>query len=189
MSNPSPLRLGAIIGSLRAGSFHRIIFENAAEVVSDDVTLIEIPIEPLPFFNEDLEGPDGPAEIHAFQAAVAAVDGLVFFSPEYNGGVPAVTKNAVDWASRPRGDAPIAGKPVMVVGATPGRHEVANVRDALSYTARSAGGRVHERSLGIASITRRLDDRRCHDDVRDEVRAALADFVEFVRRPSTEGDG
>ena len=180
----SPLSLGAVIGSLRVGSFHRIVFENAAEVVPADVALTEIPVVDLPFFNEDLEGPDGPDVIADYQAAIRGLDGLVFFSPEYNGGVPAVTKNAVDWASRPRGDAPIQGLPVLVVGATPGRHEVANVREALSHTARSAGGRVFERSLGLASISRRIEDRRCEAEVRAELAEALAAFVEFVREPA-----
>lgn len=183
MTAPTPVTLGAVVGSLREGSFHRIVFENATEVVPDAVTLVEIPVAALPFFNEDLEGPDGPAEVLAYQASVGAVDGLVFFSPEYNGGVPAVTKNAVDWASRPRGEAPLADLPVLVVGATPGRHEVANVREALSHTARLAGGRVFDRSLGLASISRRIEGRRAEPELRDELASMLADFVEFIRTP------
>ena len=186
MTAPTPIRLGAIVGSLRVGSFHRTVFENAVSVLDDDVSLREIPIVELPFFNEDLEGPDGPGVIRDYQTAVGAVDGLVFFSPEYNGGVPAVTKNAVDWASRPRGDAPIHGLPILVVGATPGRHEVANVRQALAHTAQSAGGRVFERSLGLASISRRIEDGHCDAEILDELSSILRDFVAFVRVPIDE---
>ncbi|MEM9464491.1 MAG: NADPH-dependent FMN reductase [Actinomycetota bacterium] len=188
MTASSPVTLGAVIGSLREGSFHRIVFENAQELLPDGVSLTEIPIVDLPFFNQDLEGPDGPDSVLAFQAAVDALDGLVFFSPEYNGGVPAVTKNAVDWASRPRGDAPIHGLSVLVVGATPGRHDVPNVREALSKTAQSAGGRVFERSIGLSSISRRIEDRRVDAEIRAELEAALAAFVEFVRTPADTDD-
>jgi NAD(P)H-dependent FMN reductase len=184
----STLRLGAVIGSLRTGSFHRMLFENAQELMPDDVSLVEIPIVDLPFFNEDLEGPDGPEVIATFQGAVREVEGLVLFSPEYNSGVPAVTKNAVDWASRPRGAAPIHGLPFLVIGATPGRHEVVNGREALTVTARSAGGRPLERSLGLASISRRLDHGRGDDDLRDDLRTVLAEFVEFVRTPVDDPD-
>lgn len=183
MTAPSPIRIGAVVGSLRAGSFHRIVFENALDVLGEGVTMNEISIVDLPFFNEDLEGPDGPATIREYQAAVDAVDGLVFFSPEYNGGVPAVTKNAVDWASRPRGAAPIHGLPILVIGATPGRHEVANIRQALPHTAQIAGGRVFDRSLGLASISRRIEDRRCDDEILAELRSIFDDFGAFVREP------
>ena len=188
MTASSPVTLGAVIGSLREGSFHRIVFENALEVLPDGVSMAEIPVVDLPFFNEDLEGPDGPAEIGAYQDAVRGMDGLVFFSPEYNGGVPAVTKNAVDWASRPRGEAPIGGLPILVVGATPGRHDVANVRQALSHTAGSAGGRVFERTLGLASISRRIEDRRCDAEIQAELEATLAAFVEFIQTPAAYED-
>ena len=186
MTNASPVTLGAIVGSLRTGSFHRIVFENAQRTAPDGVALVEIPVVDLPFFNEDLEGADGPDAIRTFQAAVDEVDGLVFFSPEYNGGVPAVTKNAVDWASRPRGDAPIHGLPILIVGATPGRHEVANVRAALAHTAAIAGGRVFDRSVGLASISRRIEDGRCDDEIIAELGSALVEFAEFVRTPPVE---
>ncbi len=186
MSETPPLVLGAIVGSLRAGSFHRILFESAAAAAPDGVELREIPIVDLPFFNQDLEGPDGPEAIRAYQAAVGAVAGLVIFTPEYNGGVPSVTKNAVDWASRPRGEAPIHELPILIVAATPGRHEVENVRRALAHTADIAGGRVHERSLGLASISRRIEDRTCAPDVVAELETALADFVGFVETSAAD---
>lgn len=186
MTASSPVRLGAVVGSLRTGSFHRIVFENALGALPEGVEMVEISIADLPFFNEDLEGPDGPEAIRSYQAAVGAVDGLVFFSPEYNGGVPAVTKNAVDWASRPRDGAPIHGLPILIVGATPGRHEVANVRQALAHTAQIAGGRVFDRSLGLASISRRIDDGRCDDEILDELGSTLSEFVAFIREPVAE---
>ncbi len=180
MSDAQPLVLGALVGSLRTGSVHRALFERAATAAPDDVDLREIPIVDLPFFNQDLEGPDGPASVRSFQDAVGEIDGLVIFTPEYNAGVPALTKNAIDWASRPRGAAPIQDLPVLIVAATPGRHEVENVRRALTHTAASAGARVHERSLGLASITRRLEDQTGELELITELRASLTDFVDFI---------
>ena len=70
MSDTQPLVLGALVGSLRSGSVHRALFERAATAAPDDVDLREIPIVDLPFFNQDLEGPDGPASVRSFQDAV-----------------------------------------------------------------------------------------------------------------------
>ena len=168
MTESSRVTLGAVVGSLRSGSFHRVVFENAQELVPDGVSMVEISVVELPFFNEDLEGSDAPASVRGFQAAVGGVDGLVFFSPEYNGGVPAVTKNAVDWASRPRGESPIQDLPILegIVG----RHDVVNVREALAHTAQLAGGRVFDRTVGLASIAARIEDR-CDEEIRAQLGA------------------
>lgn len=188
MTESSRVTLGAVVGSLRSGSFHRVVFENAQELVPDGVSMVEISVVELPFFNEDLEGSDAPASVRGFQAAVGGVDGLVFFSPEYNGGVPAVTKNAVDWASRPRGESPIQDLPILVVGATPGRHDVVNVREALAHTAQLAGGRVFDRTVGLASIAARIEDRRCDEELRAQLGAVLAEFTSYVRTVASGGD-
>ena len=183
-TNDAPLTLAAIVGSLRAGSIHRQLFERAADLVAADVSLVEVSVGDVPFFNQDLEGPDAPMPVTRLQSAIADADGVILFSPEYNGGVPAVTKNAVDWASRPRGEAALAGKPVMVVTATPGRHGGESGRTALAHTAGGAGGRVFHPTLGMASITRRMEERQFTDpEAEAELRDALAEFVAFVRTP------
>jgi chromate reductase len=74
----------------------------------------------VPLYNGDVEAEGDPEGVRRLKAAIAAADGVLMATPEYNHGVPGVMKNAVDWASRPPGAAPLGGKPVGIVGASPG---------------------------------------------------------------------
>ena len=123
MSNPihADLTLVAIIGSLRAQSINRALFEAAIEVAPAGITITEAPIGNLPHFNQDLETPPLPAAVEAFHALIRPADGVLFFTPEYNYSIPGVLKNAIDWGSRPSGNGSLSKKPVMIFGAAGGR--------------------------------------------------------------------
>ena len=83
-------------------------------VVLSIFDLIEVPL-----YNADLEARGEPGAVKALKKAVEAADGVLFVTPEYNHGVPAVMKNAVDWTSRPAGAAVLGEKPVGIIGASP----------------------------------------------------------------------
>ena len=89
----------------------------------------------LPHFNQDLYCPPLPAAVSRFRSQVAAADGLVISSPEYNHGMPAVLKNALEWASRPHNASPLKGKPVLIltssVAFTGGVRAQYQIREAL----------------------------------------------------------
>lgn len=107
----------ALIGSLREGSYNRALYDVFKRLAPVEVGWREINIGDLSFYNPDAE-PDGQAR--QFWEAMRKADALVFFTPEYNGSIPAVLKNAIDWASRdPRGSS-LAGKPSVVLGASQG---------------------------------------------------------------------
>ena len=107
----------ALVGSLRRESYNRALYEAFSRLAPDDVVWDEAHIADLPFYNPDVPTP--PAA-HQFWKQVRDVDALVFFTPEYNGSIPAVLKNAIDWASRdPQGSA-LIGKPSVVQGASQG---------------------------------------------------------------------
>jgi chromate reductase len=74
----------------------------------------------VPLYNADVEAAGDPPAVAALKAAVAGADGVLIVTPEYNHGVPAVTKNAVDWCSRPPKGAALDRKPVGIIGASPG---------------------------------------------------------------------
>ena len=114
-SSSEPVELAVIIGSLRAGSVHRVVATAAAELAPDAVTLTEVPIADVPFYNQDIEDAGEHPAVADMRSVVNAADGLVFVTPEYNGSMPAVVKNAVDWLSRPYGSGAIAGKPTMII--------------------------------------------------------------------------
>ena len=114
-------------GSTRRESVNRKLARVAAQAVEaagGQATLLELSDYPMPLYNGDLEAESGPPE-HAFrlQEAIAAHDGLIVVSPEYNHSIPALLKNTLDWVSRaPRvkGANPFAGKVTGLMAASPG---------------------------------------------------------------------
>jgi NAD(P)H-dependent FMN reductase len=119
----SDINVLALVGSLRAASVNRQIAEVAVENApgGTSVTLYE-GLGDIPFYNEDIDGADAPAAATKLREAVAAADAVLVVTPEYNGSIPAVMKNAIDWLSRPYGNSTLAGKPLAVVGAAGGRY-------------------------------------------------------------------
>lgn len=109
-----------LLGSLRADSLNRRIAEllrdRAPEGVS--VTIAE-GLQEIPFYNEELDGETVPAAAARLRQQVAAADRVLAVTPEYNGTMPAVLNNALDWLSRPFGAGAITGKPFAAIGATP----------------------------------------------------------------------
>lgn len=113
-----------ISGSLRQGSFNSSLLKAAAELVPSGVNLRVETIDGIPLYNFDVESGQGiPEPVKQLKDAIAASDGLLICTPEYNNSIPGVLKNAIDWLSRPPEDIPrvFGGLPVAVVGASPGR--------------------------------------------------------------------
>ncbi len=115
-----PVRVAVLVGSLREGSVNRRIAEMLRDAAPVGVTLDLVQgLGDVPFYNEDLDGDAAPEAATALRTAVAAADRVLAVTPEYNGTMPAVLNNALDWLSRPFGAGAILGKPFGVVGATP----------------------------------------------------------------------
>lgn len=114
------LDVRVMIGSLREDSYNRKVFNNSHDLVPDTLSLTEIPIWELPLYNQEVMEHPTPV-IERFWGAVREADAILFISPEYNYSVPGLLKNAIDWASRPVGSAPISGKPAGILGASSGR--------------------------------------------------------------------
>jgi NAD(P)H-dependent FMN reductase len=116
-------RVVVLLGSLRADSYNRRIVERLQAEAPDGVTVeIATGLSQLPFYNEEIDnGTDVPAAARALRTQVAAADRVLAVTPEYNGTMPAVLNNAIDWLSRPYGVGALMGKPFAVVGATPTR--------------------------------------------------------------------
>jgi NAD(P)H-dependent FMN reductase len=113
----SQTRIVVLVGSLRGASISRQIAEAAVSTAPDGAEIaIYEGIADIPFYNEDIDIVDSvPVTAQALRDAVAASDGLLLVTPEYNGTLPAVLKNAIDWLSRPYGAGAIGGKPVAVL--------------------------------------------------------------------------
>lgn len=112
-------KVGYLIGSLAKGSINRLLAKALVGLAPPQLELVEIPIGNLPLYSYDYDA-DYPAEARAFKQAIAAVDGVLFVTPEYNRSIPGALKNAIDWASRPWGQNSFARKPSGVIGTSPG---------------------------------------------------------------------
>jgi chromate reductase len=106
-------------GSLRKGSYNRALLRAALELLPKDARLEIFDLDGIPPFNQDLE--NQPSEkVKEFKAKIRAADAVLIATPEYNYSMPGVLKNALDTASRPYGDNALDGKPVAIMGASPG---------------------------------------------------------------------
>jgi len=115
-----PKTVAVLIGSLRKGSYNRMIAKVLAEVAPDSLKLRVVEIGDLPLYNEDIEAAGPPSAWVDFRASIAAADALLFVTPEYNRSVPAALKNALDVGSRPYGGSAWNAKPGAIVSASPG---------------------------------------------------------------------
>ncbi|MGH6673312.1 MAG: NADPH-dependent FMN reductase [Xanthobacteraceae bacterium] len=115
------LNVVTICGSLRRASYNRIVMSALPDLAPDNVRIKEAPpISEFPLYNADIQNSTGfPAPVQTLAEAIRAADGVILDSPEYNFGVPAPLKNAIDWVSRVPNQ-PFVGKPVALQSASPG---------------------------------------------------------------------
>jgi chromate reductase len=106
-------------GSLRKASFNTALLRAAKGLAPAGMNIIEHSLADIPIYNDDVRVAGYPASVQALRQAVAAADGLLFVTPEYNYSVPGMLKNAIDWVSRPP-DQPFAGKPAAIMSASGG---------------------------------------------------------------------
>ncbi len=164
-----------LVGSLRAASINRQLAETAAELAPDEVSVVIYEgLDDLPFYNEDLDTARPPAPVAALRAAAGDADAVLVVTPEYNGSIPGVLKNAIDWLSRPYGNSALQAKPLAVIGAALGRYGGAWAHDETRKSFGIAGPRVVE-SITLSLPISSLDGR--HPRESAEVIGSLREVV------------
>ncbi len=116
-------RVVGIAGSRRTGSFNQALLRAAVEVAPETLQIEVASIAEIPLYDGDFETTNGvPDYVTQLKERIAAADGLLLVTPEYNSSIPGVFKNVFDWLSRPSKDIPriFGSKPVALMGATPG---------------------------------------------------------------------
>ncbi|MFZ0714932.1 NAD(P)H-dependent oxidoreductase [Mycobacterium sp.] len=176
----SDINVLTLVGSLRAASINRQIAELATEAAPDGVavTIFE-GLGDLPFYNEDIDNDaDVPAAVTALRAVAAEADATLVVTPEYNGSIPAVIKNAIDWLSRPFGDSALKGKPLAVIGGAYGQYGGVWAHDETRKSFGIAGPRVVESiKLSVPFGTLNGQHPREHAEVAANVRDAVGKLV------------
>ncbi|MGI5141581.1 MULTISPECIES: NAD(P)H-dependent oxidoreductase [unclassified Streptomyces] len=161
------VRILALVGSLRAGSHNRQLAEAAVKHAPEGVEVVlQEGLAEVPFYNEDIDVEGNvPAAAATLRAAANQADALLLFSPEYNGTIPAVLKNAIDWLSRPYGAGAMVGKPVAVVGTAFGQYGGVWAQDEARKAVGIAGGTVvEEAKLSIPGSVTRFAETHPADD-------------------------
>jgi chromate reductase, NAD(P)H dehydrogenase (quinone) len=129
-------RIAVIVGSLRRDSLNRKLAGGLITLAPLDFSFDLIPIGDLPLYNQDDDEKPSPAVVR-MKSGIAAADGLLVVSPEYNRSIPGVLKNAIDHGSRPQGKNVWAGKPAGIIGISTGAIGTAmaqqHLRNVLSY--------------------------------------------------------
>ncbi len=180
------IRVLTLVGSLRAASVNRQIAELAADVAPEGVVVtIFDKLGELPFYNEDIdnEAANGgvPAAVTALRAAAAEADAALVVTPEYNGSIPAVIKNAIDWLSRPFGNSALKDKPLAVIGGAFGRYGGVWAHDETRKSFAIAGPRVVEAiKLSVPFSSLNGQAPREHAELVANVRDAVGKLVAEV---------
>jgi NAD(P)H-dependent FMN reductase len=154
------VRILTLVGSLRAESINRQLAELTAEIAPEGVVVdVFDGLGDLPFYNEDIDNDDAPEPVGRLRSTAARADAALVVTPEYNGSIPAVIKNAIDWLSRPFGNGALKDKPVAVIGAAAGRYGGVWAHDETRKSLGIAGPRVVE-SIKLSVPTSSLEGRR-----------------------------
>lgn len=188
---PFGRRILALPGSLRRNGYNRKLLQ-AAVICAPAGLHVDVydALSAVPLFDEDLEaathgGPDGVAHL---RAAIGIADGLLIATPEYNQSIPGVLKNAIDWLSRPAPEEALLGKPIAIMGATPGRWGTRLAQTALRQTLSATGGVVMPApTLFIDNAESQLgaDCELCDAALLTTLRAFMNGFADWLDRVDT----
>ncbi|WP_134496702.1 NADPH-dependent FMN reductase [Microvirga pakistanensis] len=180
-------KLIGLSGSLRQASYNSALLRNAAGLMPDGVELVVETIRGIPLYDGDVEANEGiPERVSALKDAIAAADGLVLVTPEYNNSIPGVFKNAIDWLTRPPDDIKrvFGGKPVALMGASPGGFGTVLSQNAWLPVLRTVGAELW--SGGRMAVPRaravfNQDGTIADQKIEEQLRGYLEGFVAFVR--------
>jgi len=174
-ANMADVKILALVGSLRAASINRQLAELAAETAPEGVAVTVFQgLGDLPFYNEDIDNENVPASVVALREAAGEADAALVVTPEYNGSIPGVLKNAIDWLSRPFGNSALKGKPAAVIGGSFGQYGGVWAHDETRKSFGIAGPRIVE-DLTLSVPFKSLDGK--HPRENAEVVASLRDIV------------
>ena len=184
MSDDETMRIVAISGSLRKGSFNSAALRAAQELAPQGMTIDIADIADIPLYNEDVRAQGFPAPVEALRERIRAADGVLLATPEYNYSISGVMKNTIDWISRPPGQ-PFDGKPIAVMGASGGLLGTARAQYHLRQSFVFMNGHVLNRpEVMIAQAQNKFDagGKLTDQPTRDFLAAMLVAFAAWVRR-------
>ena len=179
------LNVISICGSLRKGSYNRIVMNALQGYAPEGVRITEAPsYAEFQLYNADIQNSTGfPAPVQTLAEAIRAADGVIFVSPEYNYGIPGPLKNAIDWVSR-LPNQPFADKPIALISASAGilgggRMQYDLRRSMIFLDALT----MNKPEIFIGNVSQKIDDKT--GQIKDEqaigfIKQQLAAFAKFI---------
>lgn len=182
------LKILAFAGSLRRGSFNRMLLQQMVALAPAEAVVEGFDLVSLPFYNGDLEG-DLPEPVRVWKEKIRQADGILIATPEYNYSIPALTKNAIDWGTRPPTDNAWKGKPVGIMGASNGRFGTVRCQQHLRNVLFAANTHVMntpEVMISQAESAFDIEGNLVDDKARQQLQKFWSSLVVWVRRFSGE---
>ena len=188
----NPLKVAAYAGSLRKASLNKLLLAAAARLAPGGMVIEELDISDVPLYNGDLDGEGAPPPVLDVKQAIADADGLLIVTPEYNWGMPAASKNVIDWASRrqsPPGNV-LMDKPVAIMSISGGMGIGAYVRAqtrAVLISPRAVP--IPYGDVGVAGGASNFDEEGnlVNEAVHNSIVEYLTAFADWIRKVSPSG--
>ena len=183
------LNIVSFAGSLRKGSISRRLLRSSIELTPSTMTITELEIEEVPMFNADLEDEGTPKVVVGLKKSLAASDGLLIVTPEYNNGIPGVTKNVIDWLSRKNSEHGnvLSGLPVDIIAIAGGTGSANLVRTQIRQVLVYPGAiPIPNGDIGLSGrqLAFNLSGQLTGETFIDQVRKNLDDFADWIHRLS-----
>jgi chromate reductase len=179
--------VGYFVGSLSTKSINRVLASALVRAAPPTLKMTEIPFKDLPLYNHDYDQ-NYPPVARAFKDAIAAVDAVLFVTPEYNRSIPGALKNAIDWASRPYGTNAFTRKPSAVIGTSPGKIGTAvaqqHLRSILAFCNSPLMNSI-EAYIQFEDGLFDEDGQVSRDSTREFLQNYMAEFHDFITRVYT----
>jgi NAD(P)H-dependent FMN reductase len=178
-------RIVGLSGSLRKASFNASLLRAAVEVAPATLTIDVGTIRGIPLYDADVEAQGIPPAVATLKEQVAAADGLLFVTPEYNNSIPGVFKNAIDWLSRPPADVPrlFRDRPIAIMGTSPGRFGTLLSQTAWQPVVRTLGMRPwYGVPLYVSNANQVFDasGTLIDPDVRERLKQFMTGYAQFL---------
>jgi len=186
------LNVISICGSLRKGSFNRMVMNALPGLAPAGMSIKEAPpFDAFPLYNADIQNSTGfPAPVNTLADAIRAADGVIFVTPEYNFSLPGGLKNALDWVSRLQNQ-PFVGKPIALQSASPGPVGGARVQyDLRKMMCFLDALTLNKPEIFVGSVATRVDEKT--GELKDEtsrnlIKQQLESFAKFIARHGGKG--
>lgn len=177
------IKILGIAGSLRKGSYNKMLLQAAAKLAPLDAEMIIFDIKDVPLYNEDIEKPL-PKPVLELKRRIISADAILFVTPEYNYSIPGVLKNVIDWGSRPYGDDSWNNKPVAIMGASPGGFGTIRAQMQLRQTFIFTNMHPINAELFVSRASDKFDKNGelTDDDIKAKVSDLLKSLVDWTRK-------